>query len=237
MSFWSKIVRKRKKGQQPDGSDLAVLDRTVSYAGHLPLPAQDGTASLEAAGTEQGSYLLFFADQTEEGCMNAGYLAGQSVSYLHFLGVESERARVLPEELKVAPPKGMHFVAALAVEGRAAAAKHRRKRTVQESFCICTETRENWRDELLAFTREKYPSTFRRIRVSTKESLIHFAMKHRNGHQAEEEAFEAGIAAANIMTAAEELWVDLEMVKVPTAEPEGYLFSVCRKGDHRFGYA
>ena len=243
MNFFAGIGRKHSTSQDRHGMpDLELLNRTVEYAQHLILPEKRGTATIQAASAYggQGACLLFYTDGTEAGSMNAGYLVGQSLAFLRFLGVEAVIGRVMPEGVLNNPPGAQRFAAALFLEERECRTTGERRKgreQTAQSPCICTENRENWSDELLSFAKARYPRTFRRIRASRKESWIHFAMKRSGKRHAEEDAFEAGMAAANIMTAAEELWVDLEMVKIRAAAPEGYLFSVCRKGDRRISYA
>lgn len=243
MNFFTGIGRKHTTLQDRHGMpDIELLNRTVDYAQHLSLPEKDGAASIQSAIAYggQNACLLFYTDGTEAGSMNAGYLVGQSLAFLRFLGVEAVIGRVMPEGVANTPPGEQRFAAALFLEERGSrtiAERRRRNERTAQSPCICTENRENWSDELLSFAKARYPRTFRRIRASSKESWIHFAMKRTGRRHAAEDAFEAGMAAANIMTAAEELWVDLEMVKIRAAASDGYLFSVCRKGDRRISYA
>ena len=239
MNFFVGIGKRRTVEKlRSGGPDLDIWNRAAVYAEHLALPVPEGEVQVIAAGEKTyASCLLFGTDGTEESCMNAGYLAGQSASYLRFLGMETKIVKVMPEGVADRAPEDMNFIAALVAEEDGLRERGRRKKAPSELSCIYTETRENWSDELLTFAKARYPKTFRRIRASRKESGIHFVMKRSGRRHAAEEAFEAGLAAANIMTAAEELWVDLEMTRVSASSADGYLFSVRRKGERQISYA
>ncbi len=211
-----------------DDAGQSTAERSVvNYRGTLRMM---GRTAGKSRKTDTPCSLLFFTDGTDAGSLNAGYMAGQCASFLHFLGMESAVLHTVPEGITETLQEGWQFAAALSLDKKYLEENRRADRSSAVSSCIYTENRENWSDELLTFAKSCYPKSFHRIRASRRENWIHFSMKRTARRHGTEAAFEAGMAAANIMAAAEELWVDLEMIKIDADVQEGYLFSVCRKG-------
>lgn len=213
----------------------SVMERAAEYAGRLMLPNPEGHVTLQLEETEPAKvYLLFLTDGTAAGSLDAGYAAGQAAAFLRFQGCEPEIMRGLPGDVlqgflqKTVP---MQCAAGLTFGRKRSGVKH--KTEAADRFCICTEKRENWDDELLAFTKARYPKTFSWLDVSRKESRIYFSGRRISRKHMCASAFETGIAISNVMAAADELWLDLEMVQLEAMLKEKYLFGVCRKRDRR----
>lgn len=173
-------------------------------------------------------YLLIFSEGEEHGYLNAGYAAGQISSYLHFLGIS---ACVLRN-----PDAWMHLhgeggkKCAVAVEfGKALQkGKDRETKEAAERPCISKEYREEWAEEVLELTRKSFPMQAGHVRVLCRNNCICFMTKTISGRKSAICELEAGIAAANVMSAAEELWIDLTPVDI--GDPR-CLISLCRRKD------
>lgn len=228
--------------------DREVLKRALHYAEHLVLPEPSGKAvaylteqkvkrASEKLENEKRYCIRFLSDGTKAGDLNAGYLAGQISAFLRFQGnagirihkIEEKEKKKITDAAKPDTPWKMHCRAVLA-SGEHEHTGRRRKRMISEiEPGIYTEKRENWNEELLAYTRKQYPGTFRKLNSTYKDGWIHFSEKRPAGIHLLADAFEAGLAAAQIMAAAEMLWVELELSKNTACSDADYLFSVRRK--------
>lgn len=231
--------------------DREVLKSVLHYAEQLVLPEPSGKAvaylteqkikrSSEGMEKEKRYCIRFLSDGTKAGDLNAGYLAGQAVAFLRFRGntgirihkIEGKEKKKFGDSAKPDTPWKMCCRAVL-TSGEHERSGRRRKRMLSEAeHGIYTEKRENWSEELLAYTKTQYPGTYRKLNFSYKDGWIHFSERRPAGMHSFSDAFETGMAAAQIMAAAEMLWVELELSKNTACSDADYLFSVCRKSNN-----
>ena len=216
-----------------------VLENALLYAEHLDLPEPSGKAI--AYLTEQkkkSAYCIrFLSDGTKAGDLDAGYLAGQVAAFLHFQGNTGIRIHRIQENGRDTgtdtsrndTPWKMRCRAILTSGESEHSGRRKKRMRSQMEPGIYTEKRENWNEELLAYTKLQYPGTYRRLHSSYKDGWIHFSEKRPVGLHSFADAFDAGMAAAQIMAAAEMLWVELELTRKSSDGGADYLFSVRRK--------
>ena len=234
--------------------DREALESALMYAEHLILPEPSGRAvaylTEQKRKTASGEHesekrycIRFLSDGTKAGDLDAGYLAGQIASFLRFQGNAGIKLHRIPENgknkfgdsPKPNTPWKMSCRAVL-TSGECEHTGRRRKRMNAEvEPGIYTEKREHWNEELLAYTKMQYPGTYRRLNSSYKDGWIHFSEKRRAGIHSFTDSFDAGLAAAQIMSAAEKLWVELEFSQNTSSDSVNYLFSVRRKVLPGFG--
>ncbi len=225
-----------------------VLESALLYAEHLVLPEPSGKAVAylteqkrkTAAGdleNEKRYCIRFLSDGTKAGDLDAGYLAGQIASFLRFQGNAGIKLHRITENgknkfgdlPKPDIPWKMNCRAVLTSGEHERTGRHKKHMFSDADPGIYTEKRDNWSEELLAYTRQQYPGTYRRLNSRYKDGWIHFSEKRRAGIHSFADAFDAGLAAAQIMAAAEVLWVELELSQNTACGDTDYLFSVRRK--------
>lgn len=174
-------------------------------------------------------YMQFWAEESRENCLNVGYAAGQTASYLKFCGIPAVILRTVPEELQEHSEKteGMSCVAALAFGYREPGAKCRRYS--EDSLCIRKEAGDKWSEEVLSLAARRRMAASEYTQVICKNGVVYFRLKSTAKKHPLCAAVDAGIVIADVMAAADELWIELEMRKQKEISEEGYLLSLCRK--------
>ena len=219
-----------------------VLENALLYAEHLILPEPSGKAiaymTEQKKKSAQGEYCIcFLSDGTKAGDLDAGYLAGQVTAFLRFQGKTGIRVYRMQDNAKGISedaagndiPWKMNCRAILTSGESEQTGRRRKRMQSQMEPGIYTEKRDKWDEELLAYTKMQYPGTYRRLKISCADEWIHFSEKRPAGMRSFADAFDAGMAAAQIMAVAEQLWVELELSRDPVNQGTDYLFSVRKK--------
>lgn len=227
------LLDKMKKGNTEKDILVKKVDRTVLNRVQQFIEDLDFPEALEKVcikpveapkkhmrGRAQ-CYLVFDA----ENWINVGYAVGQAASFLRFQGIPSQVLTEVPEWMDDRDREDGRCAAALAV-GMAGQALWRDRTAQPESPCIYMEARENWTEEVFQFAKERFLLPTGAVRVMRKNNRMYLGTKPASGKKAYKRQLEVGIAAANIMAAADELWIDVEMKK--TDEPR-MLLAICRK--------
>ncbi|MDY3250182.1 MAG: nitroreductase family protein [Candidatus Choladocola sp.] len=205
--------------------DESLLDSVRTFTENLVLPDRDGRIRIRMAakgnhgnrrrsGERSVYYLLVFADGGERNYLNAGYAVGQMAMFLRFRGIEASVLHSLPEWMEKESYEGMKCVAAVAF-GMAVRKQHRSGTSHEDKSCVCSNRKENWYDQVLSYSKKCYPAGVRAVKAVQSDNEVHFLVKTSSSKKAAVYEFEAGVAIASFMEAAEELWIDLELVRIP----------------------
>lgn len=238
MNLLTRIKEKRMKVQfaaQP--LERSVLEAMLRYGAQITLPEPSGKLEIGLLECVQGRkkgeapyYLQFFSDNSREGWLNAGYAAEQTAAYMKFCGIGAVVLKEVPEYLQQ-QKNGLACVAVLAFGCKAAGSKRGKGTSFQETSCIRVEPGEQWGEEVLGFVKRHGMTGTEFTHMVFRGGRIHFLLKASARKYPQQAAVDAGILIAGIMAAAEELWIDLEMVKQKEITEAGYLLSVCRKNE------
>lgn len=207
-------IRSRSREFQPlfEGieTDITIIDNRKGQFRRVPL-----------LGVRAPYYMLFYSEETARCQMNIGYLMQQMALWLCsrgygtcFIGDMHVR-----RELQ---KKGDMVLTGILAFGRSHGNPTRRraeaKRLSLDELCVFRETPREGIRSLLEAARMA-PSSFNAQpwRFVVMESRVHiFTRKHQadqmNRHRWEEVNF--GILLANIMVAAEELWLDVDLIRL-----------------------
>lgn len=219
--------------------DSSVLMRVMDFAERIePLKRPSSlemklvdSSALHDAGCMVGGapyYVLIFSKGEEPEYLNAGYTAGQIAFYLRFLGIAGCVVRT-PAPWMQQQAKGEAKCMAAVAFGKAAmtGASGKKKESPQHP-CISREYREEWDKELLDFAKKCFPMRSGCVRVLSRDNCICVVQKSASGRRPAVSELEAGLAAAHVMAAAEELWIELSAVDTGD---ERCLISLCRRKD------
>lgn len=219
--------------------ERSVLEAMLRYGAQITLPEPSGKLEIglheRVRGSRKGKapyYLQFFSDNSREGWLNAGYAAGQTAAYMKFCGLGAAVLKEIPEHLQK-QKDGLTCAAVLAFGCKAAGSKRGKGFSSQETSCIRMEPGEQWGEEVLGFVKRHGLTGTEFTHMVFRGGRIHFLLKASARKHPQQAAVDAGILIAGIMAAAEELWIDLEMVKQKEITEAGYLLSICRKEEHR----
>ncbi len=258
--FWKTITRRVPAQPRVKRLDPSVLRRIVLFAESVELPKRPVRIRVKLldltkkqTGGKMGSapyYLLVYSDGQEHGCLNAGFAAGQTASYLRFMGLAAVVPYSLPgwvhqdkivDSLTAEMEDGssdqgtvrdldrdMVCRAVIAFGHTLSGAFGRKQQEPAERPCVYRDFRDKWADEVLKYTKGRFPMRMAAIRIECREDRICLMKKAGGSRKTAVSELEAGIAAANIMTAAEELWMELAVVD--TGEKR-CLISICRSRD------
>lgn len=218
--------------------ERSVLEAMLRYGTQITLPEPSGKLEIglqeSAQGRKKGEapyYLQFFSDNSREGWLNAGYAAGQTAAYMKFCGIGAAVLKEVPEHLQK-QKDGLACAAVLAFGCKAAGSKRGKGFSSQETSCIRMEPGEQWGEEVLGFVKRHGLTGTEFTHMVFRGGRIHFLLKASARKHPQQAAVDAGILIAGIMAAAEELWIDLEMVKQREITEAGYLLSICRREEH-----
>lgn len=185
-------------------------------------------------------YLLIYTENKEKSDLNAGYIMEQISLYLVTKGVGScFQGMVKKKNDKV--DKGMHYVMALAFgypKGALLRQGYQAKRLSMEEICVYKERPTTWVKEILEAARlapssmNNQPWRFvvyeNRIHVFSKLSVRKGAVLQRLTE------FDMGVMLANVMVAAEEIWIYLDLIRLENISHKSllnnqYLLSILLK--------
>lgn len=225
--------------------DREVLDKIVCFAqqaaklsrsSEVWVQLSEGEGLLSAGGknVQAPYYLQFFSDDSVDGCLNAGYAAGQTAAYLRFCGITVQISDVIPEWLQSQNAEGVFCHAVVMFGGKELRMKNGRRGMQQELPCIRIDNEQSWSGEILEFIKAQGMVRPEYTHMVFRNGSIHFLLKTTARRHPQQAAVDAGIQIANVMAAADELWIDLETVKQKEITEAGYLLSVRHKeAQHR----
>lgn len=164
-------------------------------------------------------YLVIYSEPKEKYDMNAGYIMQQVSLYLTTQGVGSCYQGM--GKMKEDPSDGMRFVILMAFglpKGAAVRHDYEAKRLSLDELCVYKERPRSWVKEILEVSRLA-PSSFNSQpwRFVVYENRIHIFSKNPTGTSSKKgkfNEFNFGVMLANVMVAAEEIWVDLDLIKL-----------------------
>lgn len=189
-------------------TDMAILDNRKGQQRFLSL------FSVRAP-----YYMVFYSEKGPRYLMNMGYLMEQMVLYLCSQGIGtcflgSDRIRKEAQE-----KDGKKMVGIIAF-GRAKGSHIRKpaeaKRLNMDQLCIFKEVPRQWMRQLLEAARLS-PSSMndQPWRFVVYDNRIHiFSKRHKAGQLRKWDEINFGIMFANLMTAAEELWLDVDLIRL-----------------------
>ncbi|MDO4617492.1 MAG: nitroreductase family protein [Lachnospiraceae bacterium] len=206
-------------------TDFAVLD---NHKGRNPVSG--------FLGVRAPYYMIFYSENTSRSMMNIGYLMQQMALYLCTRGFGTCFVRKLHLKKSQKVKNGKKAVAALAF-GRAKGAYTRKMvdahRMPLGKICTFREQPRLWMRQMVEAGRMA-PSIWNSQpwRFVVYDNCIHIytaGESHDRLSEAHELAF--GALFANLMTAGEELWLELDLIRLNTVpvsqyKPEQYLISV-----------
>lgn len=166
-------------------------------------------------------YAAVFAEAKEKSDMNAGFLMQQLSLYLTTRGLGSCFMGTVRKKDKRMEELGMRCVIVMAFgQGKGSVVRHdyEAKRLSLDDLCAYKEEPKTWVMKLLEVARMA-PSSLNSQpwRFVVYENRIHvFSKKPVVGHSAfgRFNEFNFGIMYANILIAAEEIWADIDLIKL-----------------------
>ncbi|MEE0955666.1 MAG: nitroreductase family protein [Eubacterium sp.] len=172
-------------------------------------------------------YLAFYSDQSRKHMMNIGYLMEEMVLFLTTLGlgtcfIGSRRVK------KDDQTKGDLSLVGLVAFGHAKGDVYRKSvdasRLPMDEICIFKEVPRQWMQQLLEAARLA-PSALNSQpwRFVVYDNRIHiFCKKHKAENMTPREELEFGIMLANLQVASEELWLDVDLIKLENIEQKTF---------------
>lgn len=220
--------------------DREWLDKIVCFAqqaarlsrkSEVQVQLSEGEALLCAGGKNVRApyYLQFFSDDSVDGCLNAGYVAGQTAAYLRFCGIAVQISDVIPEWLQDKSARSVCCHSIVMFGGKERKTKNGKSNMQQELPCIRIDNEQSWSGEILEFIKAQGMVRPEYTHMVFRNGSIHFLLKTTARRHPQQAAVDAGIQIANVMAAADELWIDLETVKQKEITEAGYLLSVRHK--------
>lgn len=164
-------------------------------------------------------YLVLYTEKKEKSEMNAGYVMQQTALYLTSRGVGSCYQGMAKKRDANLEEEGLSCVMVMAFGYPKSPGKSREaKRLSLEELCAVKNQPKTHTRELLEAARLA-PSSFNSQpwRFVVYENRFHiFSRKPVGGHRMLNgyDEFNFGVMLANVMEAAEELWIDVELIKL-----------------------
>lgn len=174
-------------------------------------------------------YILVYGDEGQA-VLNAGYLLKQGYEFLRSRKIPAKILLQVPDELAE-----QHCLGMLAVNPVAERVRESKKDSWQNHFLICQKNEEHWIDDVAEAAGKMLSAEMQTgVRIIRKEDAVHIAEGACFGRNRGTAEMHAGVVLGAFMAAAEELWIDLEMVSLPnleaTAGPD-YLITICRQSE------
>lgn len=189
-------------------TDMAVIDNTKGQCRIM------GLFQVKAP-----YYLAIYTEEKDRAQMNAGYIMEQLSLFLWTRGLGScfLGGAVPPKSLRTKNDKKLVILMAF---GKAKDKKKRRpfeaNRMSLDELCVYKEVPRQWMKQLLEGARLA-PSSMNSQpwRFVVYDNRIHiFAKKHSSNRLGKWEEFNFGIMLANLMIVAEELWLDVDLIRL-----------------------
>ncbi|MDD2958919.1 MAG: nitroreductase family protein [Lachnospiraceae bacterium] len=186
-------------------------------------------------------YLLIYSEKKEKCDLNAGFIMEQISLYLFTKGVGSCFQGFARKKTEEEEDDGMTFIIAMAFgrpKGPLLRQEYEAKRMPVDSLCMYKEKPKTWVKEILEASRLA-PSSMNNQpwRFVVYENRVHVFSKKPTSKRAlwnRFTEFDMGVMLANIMVAAEEIWVHLDLIRLDNITHKNlpnnqYLLSVLMK--------
>lgn len=189
-------------------TDMAVLDNRKGQQRMLSL------FSVKAP-----YYLVFYSGEAPRYLMNMGYLMEQRVLYMCSIGIGTcyIGSNKIRKELQVKDGKKMVGIVAF---GKARGSHVRKqaeaRRLTLDQICVFKEVPRQWMRQLLDAARLSPSSANSQPwRFVVYDNRIHiFSRKHKAEQLKKWDEVNFGIMFANLMVAAEEMWLDVDLIRL-----------------------
>ena len=164
-------------------------------------------------------YLVFYSEEAPRYLMNMGYLMEQMVLYMCSLGIGTcfIGSNKIKKELQ---EKDGRKIVGIVAFGKSKGSHVRKqaeaKRLSIDQLCIFKEVPRQWMRQLLESARLA-PSAMndQPWRFVVYDNRIHiFSKKHKAEQLRKWDEVNFGIMFANLMTAAEEMWLDVDLIRL-----------------------
>ena len=164
-------------------------------------------------------YLAFYSEEKEKHDLNAGYILEQISLYLTSKGIGSCFLGMTKTPKNI--EEDLHFVIGMAFgmpKGEAIRHDYEANRLTMDELCVFKEKPKAWVNEILEAARLA-PSSLNSQpwRFVVYENRIHVFSKKppsTGKSRGKFNEFNFGVMLANISIAAEEIWVDLDLIKL-----------------------
>ena len=190
------------------GVDMAILDNRKGQERMLSM------FSVKAP-----YYMAFYSEESERYLMNVGYIMEQMVLYLCSIGLGTcfiGSNRVKKAELEKNGKRLVGIVAFGKSHGSHTRRQSEAKRLPLEDLCVFKEVPRQWMTQMLEAARLS-PSSMNSQpwRFVVYDNRIHiFSKKHSVEKLRKWDEVNFGIMFANMMVAAEELWLDVDLIRL-----------------------
>ena len=164
-------------------------------------------------------YLVFYSEEAPRYLMNMGYLMEQMVLYMCSLGIGTcfiVSNKIKKELQEKDGSKMVGIVAFGKSKGSHVRKQAEAKRLSIDQLCIFKEVPRQWMRQLLESARLA-PSAMndQPWRFVVYDNRIHiFSKKHKAEQLRKWDEVNFGIMFANLMTAAEEMWLDVDLIRL-----------------------
>ena len=164
-------------------------------------------------------YLVFYSEKTPRYLMNMGYLMEQMVLYMCSLGIGTcfIGSNKIKKELQEKDGRKMVGIVAFGKsKGSHVRKQAEAKRLSIDQLCIFKEVPRQWMRQLLESARLA-PSAMndQPWRFVVYDNRIHIFSKKQKAEQLRKwDEVNFGIMFANLMTAAEEMWLDVDLIRL-----------------------
>ena len=164
-------------------------------------------------------YLVFYSEEAPRYLMNMGYLMEQMVLYMCSLGIGTcfIGSNKIKKELQEKDGRKMVGIVAFGKsKGSHVRKQAEAKRLSIDQLCIFKEVPRQWMRQLLESARLA-PSAMndQPWRFVVYDNRIHiFSKKHKAEQLRKWDEVNFGIMFANLMTAAEEMWLDVDLIRL-----------------------
>lgn len=164
-------------------------------------------------------YLVFYSEEVPRYLMNMGYLMEQMVLYMCSLGIGTcfIGSNKIKKELQEKDGRKMVGIVAFGKsKGSHVRKQAEAKRLSIDQLCIFKEVPRQWMRQLLESARLA-PSAMndQPWRFVVYDNRIHiFSKKHKAEQLRKWDEVNFGIMFANLMTAAEEMWLDVDLIRL-----------------------
>lgn len=164
-------------------------------------------------------YLVFYSEEAPRYLMNMGYLMEQMVLYMCSLGIGTcfIGSNKIKKELQEKDGRKMVGIVAFGEsKGSHVRKQAEAKRLSIDQLCIFKEVPRQWMRQLLESARLA-PSAMndQPWRFVVYDNRIHiFSKKHKAEQLRKWDEVNFGIMFANLMTAAEEMWLDVDLIRL-----------------------
>ena len=180
---------------------------------------QNDYKMLSILGIKAPYYLVLYSEEKDRAMMNAGYLMEQLSLYMYTRGIGScfIGNPIIKKKYQYRDKKRMMVVMAFGKpKGSCYRKQAEAKRLSLDDLCVYKETPRQWMKQLLDAARMA-PSSMNSQpwRFVVFDSRIHiFSKKHPSDKLGKWDEVNFGIMLANMMTAAEEMWLDVDLIRL-----------------------